>query len=100
MITEVALASLATSVIIVGAGAVGVELAGEILTVYPTKRVTIVDMATSILPGFDEAASAFSRAWLEGRGAELMLGEPIERISAQSLLLKSGVELEADIVYK
>ena len=37
----------ARSVIIVGAGPVGVELAGEILTVYPHKKVTFVDMASS-----------------------------------------------------
>ena len=90
----------AESVIIVGAGAVGVELAGEILTVYPHKRVMFVDMATTILPGFDRTASDYSRAWLERRGAELVLGEAIERISAESLLLKSGQQIEAGIVYK
>ena len=73
--------------------------AGEILTVYPGKKVTFVDMAPTILPGFDEAASAYSLQWLQRRGAELMLGEPIERIGAESILLKSGRELEADVVY-
>jgi|TARA_B110001469_G_scaffold118141_1_gene124646 NADPH-dependent 2,4-dienoyl-CoA reductase/sulfur reductase-like enzyme len=88
----------AKTVIIVGAGPVGVELAGEILTVYPDKRVTFVDMATTILPGFDEAAATYSRAWLELRGVELMGGEPIERIGADTVLLKSGIELTADVV--
>ena len=90
----------ANSVIIVGAGAVGVELAGEILTAYPGKRVTFVDMASTILPGFDDVAAAYSRAWLTRRGAELMLGQAIERISAESVVLTSGEELEADVVYK
>lgn len=88
----------AKTVIIVGAGPVGVELAGEILTAYPDKRVTFVDMATTILPGFDEAAATYSRAWLELRGVELMGGEPIERIGADTVLLKSGIELTADVV--
>ena len=88
----------AKTVIIVGAGPVGVELAGEILTVYPDKRVTFVDMATTILPGFDEAAATYSRTWLELRGVELMGGEPIERIGADTVLLKSGIELTADVV--
>jgi len=87
-------------VIIVGAGAVGVELAGEILTVYPSKRVTFVDMATTILPGFDERAAGYSLRWLEKRGAELVLGEAIEAIRHESVLLKSGTELLADVVYK
>ena len=55
--------AMSKSVIIVGAGPVGVELAGEILTVYPDKKVTFVDMATTILPGFDEPAAVYSRAW-------------------------------------
>ena len=72
--------------------------AGEILTVYPDKKVTFVDMATTILPGFDEVASTYARTWLVRRGAELMLGEAIERIAAESILLKSGRLLEADVV--
>lgn len=55
-------------------------------------------MATTILPGFDEAAATYSRAWLELRGVELMGGEPIERIGVDTVLLKSGVELSADVV--
>ena len=90
----------AASAIIVGAGAVGVELAGEILTRYPQKRVTFVDMAPTILPGFDDYAVSYSRRWLEERGAELLLGEAIETIGAESVTLKSGRELRADVVYK
>ena len=56
--------------------------------------------ATTILPGFDEAAAVYTRAWLGERGVELMGGEPIEKIEAESVLLKSGVKLEADVVYK
>ena len=90
----------ANTVIIVGAGPVGVELAGEILTVYPDKALTFVDMAPTILPGFDEAAASYTKAWFAARGAEMRLGEGIEEIRAQSLLLKSGEMVEADVVYK
>ena len=65
----------ANTVIIVGAGPVGIELAGEILTVYPNKHVIFIDMAPKILPGFDEAAYTHVFAWLKKRGAELMLGK-------------------------
>ena len=51
--------------IIVGAGPVGIELAGEILTVYPNKHVIFIDMAPKILPGFDEAAYTHVFAWLK-----------------------------------
>ena len=90
----------ANTVIIVGAGPVGIELAGEILTVYPNKHVIFIDMAPKILPGFDEAAYTHVFAWLKKRGAELMLGEAIDEIKTESVLLKSGQEVEADVVYK
>ena len=90
----------ATKVIVIGAGAVGIELVGEILTAYPNKHVVVVDFAKSILPGFDEAASSYTLAWLEQAGVELMLGTAIDKIEETSILLKSGETLAADVVYK
>ncbi|GAA1876310.1 NAD(P)/FAD-dependent oxidoreductase [Actinomadura bangladeshensis] len=43
----------ADRVLITGAGPVGLELAGEIRDVWPDKRVTIVDPAAELLPGFE-----------------------------------------------
>src|SRR5579859_1876948 len=45
-----ALAS-ANRVLILGAGAVGLELAGEIVAAWPHKRIIIADIAGDILPG-------------------------------------------------
>jgi apoptosis-inducing factor 2 len=42
----------AERVLIVGAGPVGLELAGEIKEVWPSKHVTIVDPAEQVLPAF------------------------------------------------
>ena len=42
----------ADRVLILGAGPVGLELAGEIKDVWPDKRVVIVDRAGELLPGF------------------------------------------------
>ena len=88
----------ASTVIIIGAGPVGVELAGEILTLYPEKKVTLV--SNTLLPGFDDYASDYARAWLQKRGAELVQGDRIEQTFPNSLILKSGRELKADVVYK
>jgi len=59
-----------------------------------------VDMAPTILPGFDEAASAYSKAWFKRRGAVMRLGEGIDKIEEHRLVLKSGEEMLADVVYK
>ena len=90
----------ASKVIVIGAGAVGMELVGEILTVYPNKHVIVVDFANTILPGFDEAASSYTIAWLEKAGVELMLGEAIDKIEETQIVLKSGPTITADVVYK
>jgi len=87
-------------VIVIGAGAVGIELVGEILTVYPDKHVIVVDFANTILPGFDDAASKYTFAWLEKAGVELMLGKAIDKIGDTEIVLKSGETITADVVYK
>eukprot|EP00966_Prymnesium_polylepis_P240956 5572652-Prymnesium_polylepis.1 len=98
--TAAAKLEAASTVIVIGAGAVGIELVGEILTVYPTKHVIVVDFAKAILPGFDEAASKYTFAWLERAGVELMLGEAIDKIEETYIKLKSGKKVDADVVYK
>ena len=100
---EAAAATLkaAKTVVIMGAGAVGVELAGEILTVYPQgKRVLLVDMATTILPGFHARSVGYCKRWLEARGAELLLGAPLRHVAEKSITLHDGTEVPCDALYK
>ena len=64
----------ADRVLILGAGPVGLELAGEIATTWPDKRVTIVDPAADLLPGFLPELVADLRQQLDELGIELRLG--------------------------
>jgi len=67
--------SLASRVLLLGAGAVGIELAGEIEAAFPTTRVTVVDPAPEILPGpYSQALRDALRTQL---GATLVLGSPL-----------------------
>ena len=59
------------------AGAHSVELAAEILTVFPSTRVTFVDMAPTILPGFDPPSVAHAMEWLKTRGCALRLAAAV-----------------------
>jgi hypothetical protein len=63
-------------------GPVGVELAGEILTKYPNKKVTIVDAQKQICSVFPEGSIKYLTKWLEGRGCKLVLGTAIAGMSA------------------
>jgi len=75
--THEALAA-AARVLLVGAGAVGIELAGEIKAVWPSKQVTLVDVADEVLGGpFRADLKAELRRQLEELGVQVLLGSPL-----------------------
>ena len=74
---HVALAA-ARRVLLVGAGPVGIELAGEIKAVWPDKHVTLLDVAGDILGArFRADLKAELRRQLTGLGVELLLSSPL-----------------------
>ena len=62
----------AGSVLIIGAGPVGIETAAEIAKAMPGKLVTIVDSGSSILPeGTPPAMVQHVLAWLKKHGVKV-----------------------------
>lgn len=92
----------AQTVAIVGAGAVGVELAGEIRDKYPagTKRVMLVDMAPTILPGMEPGSIRYATKWLQDNDVEMYLGSPLKKIDPKYIQFKEGTTVQVDVVYK
>jgi NADH dehydrogenase FAD-containing subunit len=65
-------------VLLLGAGAVGLELAGEIATAWPDKQITVVDPADDILPGpYDPRLRAELHRQLDDLGVTRILGSPL-----------------------
>lgn len=64
----------AERVLIVGAGPVGLELAGEVKHVWPKKHVTVVDPAERLMPRFEPRMREDLRRQLDALGVELLLG--------------------------
>mmetsp|Transcript_13018 Transcript_13018/g.32865 ORF Transcript_13018/g.32865 Transcript_13018/m.32865 type:complete len:582 (+) Transcript_13018:157-1902(+) len=89
------------SVLILGGGAVGVELAAEILDHDSDGRpsVTIVDARPTLVPLFPISVGAYAEEWLTQRGAILRLGESLRSWNDNSCTMKDGTVLHADIVY-
>ncbi len=94
---------------IVGAGATGVELAAELYhAVHAMERwgglgasgkldITLVDMASRILPAIDPKTSRHATKVLEKLGVRILLGESVERVTADALHLKSGATVPCEI---
>jgi NADH dehydrogenase FAD-containing subunit len=103
-----ALAS-AQRVLLLGAGPVGIELAGEIKAAWPDKPVTLLDVAEDVLgERFRPDLKAELRRQLAALGVEVLLSSPLREspptppgvLQAFSVVTESGREVTADIWFR
>lgn len=99
----------AGSVLLLGAGPVGLELAGEIKAAWPDKVVSVVDPSDDILSGgYGDAFRTELRRQLTAMGVDLLLGTtlreppPTEPGEAKTFTAttRSGREITADIWFR
>ncbi|MCW2631887.1 MAG: FAD-dependent oxidoreductase [Pseudonocardia sp.] len=99
----------ARRVMILGAGAVGLELAGEIAAVWPDKKITLVDLVDHILPGgYDQQLRDELNRQLDALGAERVLGSPLAELpdvapgelGTIDVTTTAGNRIEADIWFR
>ncbi|HHS94882.1 MAG TPA: N-acyl homoserine lactone synthase [Rhodobacterales bacterium] len=99
------LLTAAETVAIVGAGAVGTELAGEISHAMPDKKITLISSDQSLFPTLPAKLGAKLLAKLRARGVNVILGARAENLAnlsapyAGSLSLSDGQEITADLVF-
>ncbi|KAI9505296.1 hypothetical protein GGI25_003625 [Coemansia spiralis] len=96
----------ARSVLVIGGGPAGVEIAGSVADTYPDKKVTLVHSGSRLLPlNFCETLGAGAKAKLESIGVSVVLNERIElpsdfayasEIGSRVLKGASGNEYESD----
>ena len=101
--------SQAESVLVLGGGPVGVELAAEIAAAYPRgkhgKRVTLLSRGGALCGAMPARVGRTCARWLERRGVELLFHATVERTDAPhgsqqpSVTLSDGRVLRADVVY-
>ncbi|MEV6622429.1 FAD-dependent oxidoreductase [Amycolatopsis sp. NPDC051106] len=95
-------------VLILGAGPVGLELAGEIREVWPDKHIAIVDPSADLLPGFHPEVRDDLRRQLEELKVELRLGTslttppPVEPATETTFTVRTatGEPITADIWFR
>ena len=99
----------APRVLLLGAGPVGIELAGEIKSVWPTKHVTLLGRHPDLLgPRFRPELKAELRRQLNELDVHLVLGTALTADppgepgtpSSFTALTETGMELTADIWYR
>ena len=84
-------------VLIIGAGLIGLKCAEGICS--KVKHITVVDLAPRILPSIlDETGSEIMQKHIEEQGVKFILSDSVAQFGKNSALLKSGLELEFDVL--
>ena len=91
----------ATSVLVIGGGPVGVELAAEIASAHPSMRLTLVTAAQTLCAEMPPQVGVTVRRWLEERDVTLHFEERAEPAGdGKECMLSDGTPIVADIVYQ
>jgi NADH dehydrogenase len=96
--------------VVIGAGFVGVELAGELSEFLPNVsrayknvskdeiRLVLIEAGPRVAPEFEEKMSAYITKTLTSRGVDLRVSTPVERIEAGKVTLKGGEPIVAETI--
>lgn len=84
-------------VLIIGAGLIGLKCAEGLAE--RVKKITVCDLAQKVMPSIldDDAAEAV-KSRLEAAGIELMLGDTAARFEGSKAIMRSGAEVEFDVL--
>ncbi|KAG5643925.1 hypothetical protein DXG03_009333 [Asterophora parasitica] len=92
----------AKNIVLVGGGAIGIELAGEIKDQWPNKKVTIVHGDKLLLnAAYPDKARKYAAENVRARGVELVLDDYVdfaETAVVEGVTTRSGKKLSADLV--
>lgn len=88
----------AQSVVVAGGGLAGVELAGEIVTHFPEKKVTLIHPHARLLSTHRVATSNYAEHFLRARGISFLFNERLTGVQGKEVRVSSGTILPADLV--
>ncbi|MCB1687145.1 MAG: FAD-dependent oxidoreductase [Halioglobus sp.] len=95
----------ARTIVVVGAGPVGAELAGEIAQAYPAKEVHLITDETSLFPQYTPNLAKKLQADFSRLGVHVHTGKRVEHLESLSepyagpVTLPGGKRIEADLVF-
>ncbi|KAL7107917.1 hypothetical protein ACP275_06G083500 [Erythranthe tilingii] len=88
----------ADSILIVGGGPTGVELAAEIIVDFPDKKVTLVHRGSRLMEFIGEKASKKAFDWLTSKKVEVIMEQSVDLTSASNGVYETsgGEKITAD----
>ncbi len=89
----------AKSVLIIGGGLVGVELAAEIAWKYPRKRVTIVHAMPALIERNHPRAQKIAERFLRKRGVQLVFNELVQPGEGPTFSTNTGRTFTPDLAF-
>lgn len=89
----------AKDIVIIGGGLVGVELAGEILSAYPQKKLTIIQNQDKLIPRMPRKAINYATRFLLKRGVRICFGEKCISQKGNLCITDKKNEYSADLVF-
>jgi NADH dehydrogenase len=88
----------ASSVVIIGGGATGVQLAAALAVAHPSLAVHLVEATPRLLAGMSGAIGSGAARILRNRNVELHLGAGVDRITAHGAVVE-GTLLEGLVIW-
>lgn len=94
----------ANHIVVQGGGAIGVEVAAELISAHPNKELVLIEAGPTLLPGAPPRAGTLARQWLERRGVGVRTNtvadfHPTDE-HAEVGLLNSGETIATNIVFR
>jgi NADH dehydrogenase FAD-containing subunit len=88
----------AESVLVIGGGPVGVELAAEIVTDFPKKKVTLVTRGPHLIEFLGPKPGEKTENWFKKKGVEVILSDSLDlnSVSPPNFETKEHVAIKAD----
>ncbi len=86
-------------ILIIGGGLVGVELAGEILSKYKNKEVTLVHSMDRLMERNPKRASEYAEGYLKKRGVEITYNERFIDGKKREYFTNKGRKIKVDMAF-
>jgi len=89
----------ADSLVVVGAGSTGTQLAAEVAAQHPATAVHLVEMGDRVLGAFDSSLSRRAERILTDRGVDVHLDAEVARADDRGIVLGDGTRLDGLVVW-